>query len=75
MIVSHVGYVQFVIVTVTPSGFSTFFCVSVETHVTEYDVRVAWQMNCTIMHHSLHKSTVVSGFLVPNAHCTLQSLT
>ena len=61
MIVSHVGYVQFVIVMVTPCGFSTFFCVSVSMHVTVCDVHVT----CTIMRHSLHKSTKIAKRIMP----------
>ena len=29
------------------------------------DVRVTWQMNCTIMHHSLHKSTTIATRIMP----------
>ena len=39
-----------------PCDFSTFFYVSVATHVTVCDVSVTWQTNCTTMRHSLCKS-------------------
>ena len=60
---SHVGYVQFVIITVTPV-VSSLFCVSVATHVTACDVHVTGQTNCTIMHHSLHKSTTITKGII-----------
>ena len=61
---SHVGYVQFVIITVTPV-VSSLFCVSVATHVTACAVHVTGQMNCTIMRHSLHKSTTIMKGMIP----------
>ena len=46
-----------------PCDFSTFFCVSVAMHVC--DVRVTCQTNCTIMRHSLHKSTTITKWIIP----------
>ena len=48
-----------------PCGFITFFCVSVAMHVTACDVRVTWQTYCTIMYHSLHRSTTIARRITP----------
>ena len=58
------GCVQFVYVTVT-LWFQHILLCSVATHVIACNVHVTWQTNCTIMRHSLHKSTTIAKKIIP----------